>query len=226
MRIKVRNIFLASIGVLLLVNNSASQNFDSFYFKEAQPKKEESLTRFPSTIRGLYKSATDSTKRLLITADSISFEIPMVQFALLNELPAKNYKIIDSVLVKPDGTQLAFIQKNDTVFFVDFAQSVIFSTSEKRVIKKVDDKYVLSSNTGENKWDCFLLYKENSTICIAFFDFDKKVKEINENKKIEKIKNGAENYYLGNMKLKEFQKIIDKEYFPRKQYFHKRFDWQ
>ena len=68
---------------------------------------------------------------------------------------------------------------------------------------------------GENKWDCLMFYRENDKICIAYFDFDKKIKEIDANKKIEKVDSGTEKYYLANFKKKDFIKIMDGNYFPR-----------
>jgi hypothetical protein len=226
MKIKVRNIFLSLIGVFSLSFCCGAQDIENFYFKEAQPKGEESLTRIPANFRGLYMHDKDSTKRLHVTSDSVIIEIPMVQYCTKAELQAKNYRLRDTVVVRPNGVELPCFVKNDTVFFADYAQSVLFSVSDLYNIKKADDKLIVSKQINENKWECFILFKENERICIAYFDFDKKIKEINENKKIQKIKTETENYYLANFKSKDLLKIIDRNYFPRKQYFYKRFNQQ
>lgn len=226
MKIKVIKIYLVLIGVFSTVFNCSAQSLENFYFKEAQPRFEESLTRFPATLRGLYMSDKDSSKRLHITADSISIEIPMVQFATLKELAIKKYIFRDSVVIKPDKTSLPCLLKHDTVYFADYVQSVIFAVSETHVLKIVDEKFVLSKKISEDKWECLLIYKENDKICIAYFDFDKNIKDIEKNKKIEKKASKEGSYYLANLKTKEFIKLLDKNYFPNKHYFHKRFDWQ
>lgn len=226
MKLKVRNIYLILFTVLSPLIKINAQTIENFYFKESQPRKEESLTRFPAGLRGLYKSEKDSTKRLHISADSVCIEIPMVQYALMSELEAKKYTFRDSVVIKPNGAALPCLQKNDTLFFVDYAQSVLFALDNDHVLKQVNDAFVLSKKIGDDKWECFLLYKETERMCLAYFDFDKKVKELDENKKIEKITSGNEAYYSANLKKKDFVKFIDKNYFPLKQYFHKRFDWQ
>lgn len=223
MKLNVINIFLTLLGVYSLSLTCAGQSLDNFYFKEAQPKGVESITRFPANFRGLYIADKDSTKRLLITSDSVIIEIPMVQYCSLGELKQKKYTLRDSVVVRPNGLEMPCFVKNDTVFFIDYAQSVLFAVDDAHIIKKADDKLIISKQISENKWDCFILYKENERICIAYFDFDKKLKEIDENKKIQKITGESENYYLANLKTKEFLKIIDRSYFPRKQYFNKRF---
>ena len=213
--------------VLFLTSLPAfGQSLENFYFKEAQPRGEDGLTRFPATIRGLYKSVNDSSKRLVITSDSVSIEIPMVQYATLIELGSKKYTFRDSVVVKPNGVELPCLRKNDTLYFVDFAKSLLFAIDEKHVLKKVDNKFVLNSRSQNGKWECTLLYMENQQICLAYFDFDKKITEIDKNKKIQKINSPDGNYYLANYKLKEFNKFSNQNYFPGKQYFYKKFDWQ
>ena len=206
--------------------NGYCQFLENFYFKESQPKDEESISRLPANLRGLYMSDKDSTKRLLVNSDSVAIEIPMVQYGTRAELIKKKYKVLDTLVTKPNGISVPCFIKNDTVFFVDYVESVFFAVSETNQIKKVDDKYILSKKVSDDKWEVFLLYKENDKICLAYFDFEKFKKEIDANKKIEKVKQTESNsYYLANLKLKEFNKIIDKGYFPIKQYFHNRFDF-
>lgn len=202
------------------------QDPSDFYFKEPQPRKEDEITRFPGSIRGLYKSDKDSTKRLRITGDTISIEVPFMQFATLSEIGKKNYAFRDSVLVTPKGKELRCLLKSDTVYFIDYATSILFACNETQVIKRVDDVYVLSKRKDDEKWECLLIYQENAKLCVAYFDFDKKQKELMDNKRIEKIKNGEENYFLANLKKKDFIKLVDNNYFPTKLYYTKRFDWQ
>ncbi|HYG49980.1 MAG TPA: hypothetical protein VD905_03710 [Flavobacteriales bacterium] len=226
MKLKVRKFFLVLVFQWAGLITCFGQEPSDFYFKEAQPRKEDELTRFPSSIRGLYKNDKDTTRRLRITGDSISVEVPFVQYATLEEIAKKNYEVRDTVLLTPSGKQLPCLQKSDTVFFVDFAASVLFACNETQIIKRVDDVYVLSKRKQDDKWECLLLYRENSKLCIAYFDFDKKTKELLENKKIEKIKDDNGHYFLANLKKKDFVKLVDNNYFPIKQYYTKRFDWQ
>jgi hypothetical protein len=226
MKLKVRKIFLVLLVQWAGLITCFGQEPDDFYFKEAQPRKEDELTRFPSSIRGLYKSDKDSTKRLRITGDTVSVEVPFVQFATLDDLKKRKYELKDSMLITPHGKQLNCFQKSDTVYFVDFVSSVLFACNETHIIKRVNDVYVLSKRQSENKWECLLIYPENSKLCVAYFDFDKKTKELMSNKKIEKIKADEDSYFLANLKKKDFVKLIDGNYFPLKQYYTKRFDWQ
>jgi hypothetical protein len=223
MKINIRKIFLTLLGVYSLFNHCEAQVLENFYFKGAQPRNEEGLTRFPTHFRGLYIHDKDSTKRLVITEDSITIEIPMVQYCSMNELKEKKYTLRDTVVIRPNGAEMPCFVKNDTVFFIDYAKSLLFYIDETHIIKKADEKLILNKQINGNKWECFIIYKENERICIAYFDFDKKTKELEENKKIQKIKGDDGNYYLANLKMKEFLKIIDRNYFPVKQYFNKRY---
>lgn len=226
MKLKVRNIILQVLMLFLTSAILSAQGLENFYFKEAQPRGEDGLTRFPTAIRGLYKSVKDSSKRLVISSDSVSIEIPMVQYATISELETKKYIFHDSVVIKPNGVRLPCLLKNDTLYFVDFAKSLLFAIDDNHILKKVDDKFVLSKLSHDGKWECTLLYMENQQICLAYFDFEKKLTDIEKNKKILKIKSEDGNHYLANFKLKEFIKIMDQNYFPGKQYFYKKFDWQ
>ena len=226
MKLKIKKIFCLLCLCFLAFPVIQAQDITDFYFEDAQPRKEDVLAHFPRNYRGLYKSDKDSTRRLRVTADSVIFEIPLVQFAPVKELPNKNYSLQDTVLVRSNGKNLPCFIQNDTVYFVDFVQSVYFVRNQKNVIKKLDETIVMSKQVAENKWECALLYPENGKICLAYFDPDKKTDEIRSNKKIDEVKEGGISYFSANLKKKDFLKLMDKNYFPGKQYFYKRFDWQ
>lgn len=227
MELKIRNYCLALLCFMCCNMNALAQKITDFYFEEAQPRKEEALAHFPRTLRGLYKSTTDSTRRVRITADSIAFEIPMVQFASPQQLRDKNYTFTDSLVLTPDNRQLPAMLRNDTIYFVDFIQSVLFVKDASHIIKQADDVYVLSREVSKDKWDCMLLTRDGGgRLCIAYFDFSKNMQDIGSNKRIDEVKGDEKTYYLANLKKKDFSKLIEKNYFPDKQYFYKRFEWQ
>jgi len=226
MKIKIKKILYLLCLYFLAFSAVQAQDINDFFFEEAQPRKEEALAHFPKNMRGLYKNDKDSTRRLRITADSVVFEVPLVQYATLNELTAKNYSFRDSVLISNKGKSLPCLLRSDTVFFVDFVQSVYFVRNQQNIIKILDERIILSKQVSENKWQCTLLYEENGKMCLAYFDFGKKVEDIKSNKKIDEIKEGEMPYFMANLKKKDFLKLVDKNYFPEKHYFYKRFDWQ
>lgn len=226
MKIKIKKIRYLLCLYFLAFSPVQAQDINDFFFEEAQPRKEEALAHFPKNIRGLYKNDKDSTRRLRITADSIVFEVPMVQYASRAELADKNYVLQDSVLTNQQGKHLPCLMRNDTVFFVDFVQSVYFVRNRENIIKTLDETVVLSKQVSENKWKCALLYEENGKMCLAYFDYAKKTEDIKSNKKIDAVKEGDNPYFIANLKKKDFLKLMDKNYFPEKHYFYKRFDWQ
>lgn len=225
MKLKIKKIILCCCLYFLAFSAAQAQEVNDFFFEEAQPRKEDALAHFPRSFRGLYKSDKDSTKRLRITADSILFEIPMVQYSTVAGLQAKNYTLRDSVVVTAKGKELPCLVKNDTVFFIDFAQSVFFARAQGQVIKMIDRQIIISKQIAENKWECTLLYEENGKMCLAYFDFSKKDEEIRNNKRIDEVKE-IPPYFIANLRKKDFLKLVDKNYFPVKNYFNKRFDWQ
>lgn len=225
MKIKIKKISYL-FCLYFLVSVVQAQDINDFFFEEAQPRKEDVLAHFPKNMRGLYKSEKDSTRRLRITADSLIFEVPMVQYALTSQLAEKNYALRDTVLVNANGKVLPCLLRSDTVFFVDFAQSVYFVRSPQNIIKAVNNTYVLSKQVAENKWECTLLYKDNEKMCVAYFDFEKNMADVKSNKKIDVVKEGSAPYYLTTLRRKDFLKLVDKNYFPAKNYFYKRYDWQ
>lgn len=225
MKLKVLKIFGLTTFFLSTQVLLAQDNIE-FYFKDAQPKKEDVLTRFPMQVRGLYKSDKDTTRRLRITADSLSFEVPMVRYASINELASKNYSITDSTITSPSGKMYFSFTRLDTVYFVDYVQSVLFVQNETNVIKKIENHFILSKRLEEEKWECILLTLDQDKICIAYLDPDHKQKEISSNKKIDVVVENDTQQCKANLKKKEFIKLIDQGFFPRKQYFSKRFNWQ
>jgi len=226
MKLKITKIFCLFCLYFLAFPSVQAQRITDFFFEDAQPRKEDALAHFPRNFRGLYKNDKDSTRRLRVTADSVIFEVPLVQFAPGKDLPNKNYSLQDTVLTARNGRKLPCFIKNDTVYFIDFVQSVYFARDPHHIIKKLDETIVLSKQVSENKWECAHLYPENGKICLAYFDPDKKTEEIRSNKKIDEIKEGEAAYFSANLKKKDFLKLMDKNYFPGKQYFYKRFDWQ
>lgn len=214
------------VGFITIFNSASilfAQQINDFYFKQAQPRKEEQIGQIPKSIRGLYKSEKDTIRRLRISADSISVEIPMVMYASREELIAKNYTVTDSLLITSEGKELLCMAKNDTLFFVDYVQSPIFVLSNSNSIKKNENIYILSLQQANSYYTCMLLIDDGNKITIAQFDADKKLDEINKNKKIEKITNTDVPYYLADLKLKDFLKIVNNNYFPIKQVYYKRY---
>lgn len=222
-KIKVIKFLLVLLIAIAPNDQARSQKINNFYFEDAQPRKIDRITRFPQTFRGMYVTDKDSLRRFTIVDDSIYFELPMVQVASRTELEEKNYTVTDSMITAPNNESFRCFIQNDTVFFADYVKSVLFVVNENNVIKKSGETLILNRKLENNFWECFLIYKENDKLCLAYFDFGKKHDELNEHKRIKPITIGSERAYSGNLKEKDFQKLINGDYFPDKHYFTKRF---
>jgi len=220
MKIKINLVILCFVFCSNLI---FAQEINEFFFEQAQPKKVDSYGKFPLSLRGLYKSEKDSTRRLRITSDSLLIEVPMAMFASPSELVQKNYTLQDTVLITDKGKTLPCLVKNDTVLFIDYVQSPIYFNSKSNLIKKNENIYVLNKQLENGFYTCMLLIDDGNKITIAQFDMDKKEIELSKNKKIEKNTKTSSPFYIANLKWKDFSKLIESGYFPNKQVFYKRY---
>lgn len=220
MKIKINLVILCFV---FCSNLSFAQEINEFFFEQAQPKRVDAFGKFPLSLRGLYKSEKDSTRRLRITSDSLLIEVPMAMFASPSELAQKNYTLQDTVIITDKGKVLPCLVKNDTVLFIDYVHSPIYFNSKNNLIKKNENTYVLNKQLENGFYTCLLLIDDGNKITIAQFDMDKKEAELSKNKKIEKNTKTTTPYYLANLKWKDFSKLIESGYFPNKQVFYKRY---
>lgn len=200
-----------------------AQEPSSFFFTQPQPKKGETLSKFPSKYRGLYKFQKDSTRRLVISADSLFTDFPIVMTFPKTHLQKKGRWLNDSMVIGSRKDTLPCINKGDTIYFYEFVAVNVFKISETHILTQLDDYLILNTRMADDRWMVTIIYKENSGISLAHFDHDKKENQIDDLRKIKKSQEEQSVVYLANFKEKDFKKLIDDEWFQGKQYYYKRF---
>ena len=204
---------------------SLAQELDEFFFEEAQPRKGKEISHFPKTIRGIYKSEKDSTRRLRISGDSIFIELPMMMYATVKELNDKGYNLQDTVIINPEGKFYYCMQRGDTVLFVDYVQSNLFGIGKENEVKQAGNIYVCNFKTREGFYMCFLLIDDGNKLTIAQFDISRKQDLLEKNKKVKKMTLANPPSYFASFKEKDFKKFYEAGFFSIKQVYYKRYSW-
>lgn len=160
------------VSILCLAITAHAQKETGVFFNDAQPKDEEVLQTYFENMVGDYQKEDDKYVSISIDTNTISLEY-LVRVSLpLKEIQNNpKYQLSGGRIYGIDSSKgLDFLLENDTVHFGIYQTEPFIAFTESTIVKKIEDKYIISQKNKNDLWDCTLIYKKENKLYIRFID--------------------------------------------------------
>jgi hypothetical protein len=203
--------------------NIFSQNFDECYFYTPQPDNLKNEKIIPEYFQGIYYSTRDSLLNIVLTPDSIYFNLAELYIFNRQELKNKGWTLSEEGISGfVQNRTIPALIKGDTVYTFLIQSQLFFRFNDSSVIKQYENILFINKKIANEKWTTCILKKESNRLILAYIDTDNP-KEKKALAKIKPVKTLNNEYnmpvYIFNLGLSEYKQYLSLGGFSSETFF-------